>query len=272
VRGWAGSECVEELGPGRRGRRPPGDRAVLGGAGRAGRRAGAALAGAPARPAGRSAMPAGGRSRRPAPAGLPRPATGHPGASARWSHPGRVGLLGSGAPLDDHSGGRRGAPTAGAIAAAPPGASTAARPGRRGRRPGRAARCSAARCTGVQVRDPAARKAARQRSVSGKARAKTAQGAGPHRPCRRLLFCAQTHPGAIHQLPQICQAGRVQLAASRASPCWLTLTIRGLSVQIAGSGRQDTPGGTPPTALSGEQRSVLSAGVDAPRRRGEAGR
>jgi hypothetical protein len=38
------------------------------------------------------------------------------------------------------------------------------------------------------------------------------------------------------------------------------------------SDSQDTPGDTLSTALSGEQRSVLSAGVDAPRRRGEAGR
>jgi hypothetical protein len=38
------------------------------------------------------------------------------------------------------------------------------------------------------------------------------------------------------------------------------------------SDTQHTPGGTPPTALAAEQRSVLAAGVDAPRRRGEAGR
>ncbi len=207
MRGWAGSECVEELGPGRRGRRPPGDRAVLGGAGRAGRRAGAALAGAPARPAGRSAMPAGGGRGRPVPAGVPRPATGHPGASARWSRPGRVGLLGLGAPLDDHPGGRRGAPTAGAIAAAPPGESAAARPGQRGRRPGPAAGSSAARCTGVQLRDPAAHKATRQRSVSGKARAKTAQDAVPHRPCRAAAVL-RTDPSRCHPPSDPGPAGR----------------------------------------------------------------
>jgi hypothetical protein len=38
------------------------------------------------------------------------------------------------------------------------------------------------------------------------------------------------------------------------------------------SDTQDTPGDTSSTALAAEQRSVLSAGVDAPRRRGEAGR
>jgi hypothetical protein len=38
------------------------------------------------------------------------------------------------------------------------------------------------------------------------------------------------------------------------------------------SDTQDTPGDTPSTALAAEQRSVLAAGLDAPRRRGEAGR
>jgi hypothetical protein len=38
------------------------------------------------------------------------------------------------------------------------------------------------------------------------------------------------------------------------------------------SNTQDTPGDTPSTALAAEQRSVLAAGVDLPRRRGEAGR
>jgi hypothetical protein len=37
------------------------------------------------------------------------------------------------------------------------------------------------------------------------------------------------------------------------------------------SDTQDTPGDTPSTALAAEQRSVLAAGLDAPRRRGEAG-
>jgi hypothetical protein len=94
-----------------------------------------------------------------------------------------------------------------------------------------------ARCTQVRVRDPAARKAARQRFVSGKARAKPPRTLFLTDPAGRLLLCAQTRPGAIHQLTQVCPAGRVELAASRASPCRLTPTIRGSSVQIAGPGR-----------------------------------
>jgi hypothetical protein len=38
------------------------------------------------------------------------------------------------------------------------------------------------------------------------------------------------------------------------------------------SDTQDTTGDTPSTALAAEQRSVVAAGLDAPRRRGEAGR
>jgi hypothetical protein len=47
-------------------------------------------------------------------------------------------------------------------------------------------------------------------------------------PAGRLLFCAQTRPGAIHHLTQVRQAARVELAASRASPCWLTPGYQGL--------------------------------------------
>jgi hypothetical protein len=234
VRGWAGSECVEELGPGRRGRRPPGDRAVLGGAGRAGRRAGAALAGAPARPAGRSAMPAGGRSRRPAPAGLPRPATGHPGASARWSHPGRVGLLGSGAPLDDHPGGRRGAPTAGAIAAAPPGESAAARPGRRGRRPGRAAGSSA--CS--MHRGPGARPGGTQGHATA---VRLRQGPRQDRPGR---WSSPTRPGPAGRKPGVTlpayaddQGSSVQIAGSGQKR--IAVATEGRPVALASRGRAD---------------------------------
>jgi hypothetical protein len=42
--------------------------------------------------------------------------------------------------------------------------------------------------------------------------------------------------------------------------------------QPDGSDTQDTPGDTPSTALAAEQLSVLAAGLDAARRRGEAGR
>ncbi|MCV2490978.1 hypothetical protein OF117_16615 [Geodermatophilus sp. YIM 151500] len=36
----------------------------------------------------------------------------------------------------------------------------------------------------------------------------------------RLLFCGQTRPGLIHDLPQVLQAGLVELPApSPASPC-----------------------------------------------------
>ena len=37
------------------------------------------------------------------------------------------------------------------------------------------------------------------------------QGAGPHRPCRRLPFCGQTRPGSLCDLTQARQAGRVEL-------------------------------------------------------------
>ena len=43
-------------------------------------------------------------------------------------------------------------------------------------------------------------------------------------------------------------------------------------VQPDQSDTQDTPGDTPSTALAAERRSVLAAGSDAPRRRGEVGR
>ena len=69
------------------------------------------------------------------------------------------------------------------------------------------------------MRRPGAHTAGRARFASGKARANTVKALVLTDAEGRLLFCAQIRPGAIHHLTQVCQAGRVELAASRASPC-----------------------------------------------------
>jgi hypothetical protein len=238
VRGGTGSECVEELGPGRRGRRPPGDRAVLGGAGRAGRRAGAALAGAPARPAGRSpcqqAFGGGARHRLVSidrlPATLVRLRDGvTQDVLACWVRVPRSTIT----------------PAAGEVRR-PQGRSRLHRRGRvrlpaqvdgvadlGGQRAARPLDAPGSRC--------ATRRHTRPRDSGPSPARPTPRPPGAlvlTDPAGRLLFCAQARSGAIHQLTQVCLAGRVELAASRASPCWLTPTIRGFSVQIAGSGRK----------------------------------
>ena len=61
--------------------------------------------------------------------------------------------------------------------------------------------------TEVRVRRPAASKAGRARFVSGKARADTVKALVITDAERRLLFCGQTRPGAIHDLTQVRPTG-----------------------------------------------------------------
>jgi hypothetical protein len=206
VKDGAGSWCVEEPGPCRRGRRSPGDRTVPGGPGGAGRRAGAALAGTPGHTAGRSAAPAGGRGRRPAPAGVHRSAAGHPGAPAPRGVPRRTGVPVRSVPLADHPGDRRGAPAAGRARLHRRGRSSAAHSGRRapptwapaGRWP-----CWMPPRCGCAARPPVG---------------PVDTGWSPARPGLpppralvltdtdgRLLFCGQSRPGSIHDLTQVRQ-------------------------------------------------------------------
>jgi hypothetical protein len=226
VRSGAGSEWVEEPAPRRRCRRPPGDRAVLGDAGRAGRRAGAALAAAPAR-----LLPIGHASRRsePAPGTGWSSSTGYrpPWCVCAMESPRTCWPAGFGCPARRsprrsarcaNRQGDRGCPAGGECGCPPrpTGSPTWAGSGQLGLLDAPGSRC-------------ANRRSARPRD-SGPSPARPAPR--PPRtlvltdPAGRLLFCAPTYPGAIHQLPQVCLAGRVQLAASRASPCRLTPMIR----------------------------------------------
>jgi hypothetical protein len=97
-RGTKQGRGVEELGSSRCCRRSPGDRTVPGSVGGAGRRAGAALAGAPGRTPLRLAAPAGGGGRCPAPASVHRPAAGQTETHAGLWEPSsaRLGSRGSG--------------------------------------------------------------------------------------------------------------------------------------------------------------------------------
>jgi hypothetical protein len=95
---------------------------------------------------------------------------------------------------------------------------------------------SALDATEVRVRRPAAGRAGRQRFVSGKARANTFKVLVLTDADGRLLFCGQTRPGSIHDLPRVRQAGLVELLALTAGVTLLAdVGYQGLRAQTAGA-------------------------------------
>jgi DDE superfamily endonuclease len=72
--------------------------------------------------------------------------------------------------------------------------------------------------------------------VSGKARANTVKALVITDPAGRLLFCGQARPGAIHDLTQVRQAGRVELLTLIPGVVLLAdAGYQGLSTQTAGA-------------------------------------